>query len=124
MLRPPTHVKVGAAVYRVKSSKRAWKRRLSKSGEAHTTRGATSVHKHTIWTDPSGSEALVRETLLHEVLHALFDDSGWFIDNEDDNEEKVIRALSPRLYAVLVENPLLVAYLSEPVTPTPPQEGV
>lgn len=123
MLKPPTHIKVGAAVYRVKSSKRAWKRRLSKSGEAHTTRGATSVHKHTIWTDPSGAEALVRETLLHEVLHALFDDSGWFAE-DDENEEAIIRALSPRLYAVLVENPLLVAYLSEHVSPLPPQEGV
>lgn len=121
-MKPPTHIKVGAAVYRVRSSKKAWRRRLSKSGEAHTTRGATSVHKHTIWMDPSGAEALVRETLVHELLHALLDDSGCPITTDEENEETWIRALSPRLYAALVENPDLVAYLAEPVSPRPPQE--
>lgn len=121
-MKPPTHIKIGASVYRLHVDKKAWKQRLSKSGDAHTTRGHTSTHKHEIWCDPSGAETLVRETVLHEVLHALFDDSGAPIADDVDQEEIVIRALSPRLYAVLVENPGLVAYLTEPVSPSPSQE--
>ena len=121
-MKPPTYIKVGANTFRLYMTKKAWRTRLSKDGEAHTTRGHTSIHHQKIWCDPSGAQALVRETVVHELLHALLDDSGAPITEDEEHEEMWIRALSPRLYACLVENPELVAYLTEDVSPRASQE--
>lgn len=49
-----------------------------------------------------------REVLMHEVLHACIEVSG--LDDEEA-EERVIRALAPTLVDVLQRNPKLVRYL-------------
>jgi hypothetical protein len=41
------------------------------------------------------------ETLIHEILHGLLDNTG--ID--EINTDQITKALSPRLYAFLVDNP-------------------
>lgn len=41
------------------------------------------------------------ETLLHELLHAMLDNSGI----EDINLDKITKVLAPRLHALLIDNP-------------------
>lgn len=43
------------------------------------------------------------ETIVHEVLHALMHDSG--ADWTNDDEENIVRWLTPRLTAFLADNP-------------------
>lgn len=50
-----------------------------------------------------------REVALHEVLHACFHETSLDLSQED--EEKFVTILSPRLLEVLRENPTLTAYL-------------
>lgn len=52
-----------------------------------------------------------RDTLLHEVLHAAFDQTSIAHDIGDKEEERLILRLSPVLLDVLRRNPELVAYL-------------
>lgn len=56
----------------------------------------------------------VRDTLLHETLHALAFLSGLSSEWGSEKEEAVVRRLSPLLLDVLRRNPDLVAYLVAP----------
>jgi len=49
------------------------------------------------------------ETLVHEILHALIEDTGreW----DDDEEELIVSRLSPRLTAFVRDNATLVGEL-------------
>ncbi len=52
------------------------------------------------------------DTVLHETLHACITAHG--IDAGDhDTEERLIRALTPALLALLRDNPKLVSYLCQ-----------
>lgn len=42
------------------------------------------------------------ETLIHEILHSLLDNGS----NENINTEEVVKALTPRLHAFFIDNPL------------------
>lgn len=42
------------------------------------------------------------ETLIHEVLHALIYDAG--TEWDDDQEEQIVRTISPRLAAFMRDN--------------------
>lgn len=42
-----------------------------------------------------------KETLLHEILHGILDNTGI----EDINTDQLAKALAPRLHAFLVDNP-------------------
>ena len=54
----------------------------------------------------------MRDTLLHEVLHA-----AWSVNpplDDEDQEERVVAALAPWLLLALRDNPDLVAFLTAP----------
>lgn len=51
------------------------------------------------------------EVVLHEVMHALLHDAG--LDFEGDDEERLVKTLTPRLAAFLVDNKSAVARLTE-----------
>lgn len=81
----------------------------------HSVRGMTSTAKHVMWIDTDGNSLdVIKETVVHELIHALFDDAGitWPVA-EEEQEETLIRVLSPRLFAALKVNPELLAWLSE-----------
>lgn len=52
----------------------------------------------------------VRDTLLHEILHALWKESGLGA-GEGASEEVIVRQLATSLLATLRENPPLVRFL-------------
>lgn len=54
-------------------------------------------------------------TLVHEALHALLHDAG--LDWSDEDEEKMVERLTPRLCAFLADNPTQVEHLVEMLSP-------
>ena len=62
-----------------------------------------------IYIDPDNAVDVVLESLLHEVMHAVWGQTYLdkeFPDGEPDSDgEKMIRTLSPRIYAFLKDNP-------------------
>ena len=62
----------------------------------------------TITLDPSQADSQVAETLLHELLHACADAAGL----DEDDEERTVNAIAPRLLSVLRDNPQLVRFLA------------
>ena len=53
-------------------------------------------------------EELIKENIIHEILHALLDDSGIEntiqLLNDEDKCEALISALSPRIYQFIKDN--------------------
>jgi Zn-dependent peptidase ImmA (M78 family) len=108
----PRKVKVGHARYTMK-----YEAELASISGANGTCGEDT---QTILIDPLMGRDMERDTVLHELLHAVFhlsdarahlpkDDSG----DTKDAEEKVIRPLASQLLELLRDNPKLVAYLLE-----------
>jgi len=60
-----------------------------------------------IGNDSSGD--FQAENLLHEILHALLDNSG----KSEINNEEIIKLLTPRLHGFLIDNPLFQKNLLE-----------
>jgi Zn-dependent peptidase ImmA (M78 family) len=69
--------------------------------------GEWHANKAEIHYDPNATEPVLRETLLHEMLHAVLDHTG--LDPED--HETIIRSISPLLLHLLKENPKMFAWL-------------
>lgn len=74
--------------------------------------GKTSSHKQLIEIVTGMPYEVERETLFHEILHAIYTAVG----GQDDDapyvgEEKVIQMFSPAIVDVFDRNPELVAYM-------------
>jgi Zn-dependent peptidase ImmA (M78 family) len=54
------------------------------------------------------NEELIKENVIHEILHALLDDSGIEntiqLLNDEDKCEALVSALSPRIYQFIKDN--------------------
>jgi len=48
---------------------------------------------------------LKRELVIHEILHACFEDSG--VIDQDEKYESLIRILSPRISSLIIEQNLI-----------------
>jgi hypothetical protein len=59
--------------------------------------------------DPEYAAECIAESLLHEALHCCFNDSGINLDRE--KEEWIVSTLSPRLAALIADNPKFFEYL-------------
>lgn len=57
------------------------------------------------------SHAYKADTLLHELIHMAFAVNGFSFSSQDD-EEKVVLAVTTNLLHTLRENPAVVAYLT------------
>lgn len=62
--------------------------------------------------------SMERETVMHEVLHAVFAMNGLQQEWGEEKEEAVVRRLSPVLLAAMRDNPRLVAFLIEKDAPS------
>jgi hypothetical protein len=107
-VKPPKSVQVGPHPYSV---------RVSASGiAARSHQESTCLSGHTdldlceITIDPKMVLSQKQDTLLHEVLHALFSLVGCELSHDD--EEKLVRRLAPALLQAMQANPALVNYLT------------
>jgi|SRR6185436_738267 hypothetical protein len=106
----PKKVKVGHARYTVR-----YEENLATIAGANGTCGEDT---QTILIDPLMGPDMERDTVLHEVLHAVFhlSDARAALPKDDNGdakeaEEKVIRPLASSLLSLLRDNPKLVDYL-------------
>lgn len=102
-MKPPRHVRVGAYVFTVELGDIF----DPASGEIHSY-GITKKAQELITLHKDQSPGNMRDTLLHELLHAACHASG------APDDETAIRALSGTLVDMLRRNPALVAFLVEP----------
>ena len=72
--------------------------------------GACDEASLTIAVSPGQAEDYGRSTLLHEILHACVRASSPDID--DEQEEKMVSALTGPLLGALRDNPELIEYLT------------
>lgn len=103
----PDKVKVGPLTYDVSDD--SLNHVLAEHDSQSRLDGRCHHAKQQIVLDPSLAAGQRRATLLHEVTHAALSVSG--IRLEDDEEERIVRALEMPLLGVLRDNPVLVAYL-------------
>lgn len=81
-------------------------------GDHSENRGSTHNETLTIGLDTRMPESLQRETMLHETLHACWDQTALRALDVDEHQELIITALSPLLVGLLRDNPALVEYLT------------
>ena len=89
-------LRIGAKVYTVEPTSPA---ELADEG-----RQADVCHRTaTIRVVTEGASQHLASLVIHESLHAIFDDSG--IEIPRDEEERFVSILTPRLTAFLADNP-------------------
>jgi hypothetical protein len=98
-------LQIGAAEYRVK--------RVAEV-EADDKLGMTRFRRSLIHISKKQSPSSERDTLLHEVLHAVCYESGLslVLGIGDEDEERIIRILAPWLLTVIRDNPHLIEQLT------------
>lgn len=113
---PPPSIRVGTVTYRVTDDPDEWIRK-EHAEQDKSKLGRTEHREATIWLDPDAAPTVKRQTLWHEVMHALaFAVMGarhWtnLGETADEREEAVILAWEHPTLAVLRDNPALVQYL-------------
>lgn len=73
--------------------------------------GETDLDKLIIRLHPDRADMISRETLLHEILHAVASVAGLDHELGAELEEKVVRRLAPILLDAFLRNSGLVKYL-------------
>ncbi len=109
-MKLPRRIHVGPHIYSVVCDAAAMAAECRDAGEDLV--GRCSHRTLTIHIEPDQARSQMRDTLLHEVLHAVANMTA--LDGEwgDEREEEVILRLAPALLDVLRRNPRLVAFLT------------
>lgn len=106
----PTAIKVGYKTYTVNTDPNAHKGWEGKELE-NTTIGLTMAGEKvfSFKTDDVFDDEIMRETLIHELLHAALDIVH--IQMDDDEEERIVGALSKTLFGIFKDNPGLATVI-------------
>lgn len=110
--RLPKHVFVGSRRYRLAHDLVALNVEAVRIGAKDGLYGYADNVAMTIYLDPQSGPARSRDTVVHELLHALMDFSGLDKTLGPDDEEEVALRLAPVLLDLLRANRKLVAYLT------------
>ena len=102
------HIKVGAVDYTVHL--------LPKKIENQY--GACVYEHQKIYLSPRQTHQQVSDTLLHEVLHAIWNEAGLEYSQELE-QETIVRTLSTWLRIVFTDNPELVKFILNSKTKWP-----
>lgn len=103
----PKKVKVLSKTYSIIVDEHIWNEGTGASGLCKPWKTQIHVAKGEL------NEQQERDTVLHEVMHAIFSEMGLTTDFKEENEEeKIVRCMATGLLAVLRENPALVKYLT------------
>jgi hypothetical protein len=89
-------VRIGATTYRVEENAE-----IRDDGAI----GICNTRTAEIFYAPA-PKAVQAQTIVHEILHAIFDDAG--VDFEHEMEERLVGMLSPRVTAFIVDNPAAI----------------
>jgi len=105
MTRLPDHVLIGPYRYSIHLTQQV-------KPKAEGRIGRIMFRKLRIEISNRVSVGRQQETLLHEILHGLWETVG-LPDGEKTSDESVIKSLSPILLDTLRRNPDVLAYLLE-----------
>lgn len=102
---PFNRLRIGSFVYRI----------IETTHITNNDHGETDNDEKRILINTNYSTQVIRDTLLHEIQHAIYNDTfvfepGTKMDAEV-MEERVIRVLTPGLMQVMWDNPILVEFL-------------
>ncbi len=100
----PKSVQVGPHVYTI-----TYEKGLVSATDGSS--GATGADTQSILVDDQLGSTVERETVLHEVLHAVWTQTLLDLTLDDNQEEQVIWSLSPRLLDVIRSNRSLIYWL-------------
>jgi len=106
----PKSVRVGPHRYQIVVSRSAIDAESAKDGERKL--GSCDAQHCRIVVEPDQAPSQLRDTVVHELLHACFDLIGGQEDVSHDVEEKLVRRLAPILVGVLQANPRLVEWVA------------
>jgi len=99
----PTRVKIGPYVYTIELFP-----------DSPTSDHGACVYNHqTIFLSANQHAERAGDTLLHEVLHAIWDVSGFDVQ-PDLHEETIVRSFATWLSLVLRDNPKLAEFILDP----------
>lgn len=109
--RPPRRLAIGPFTVRVDQS-RAAQDRIERDSDGPLY-GMWDGKNARILLTAKAADTIVRETLLHELLHTILELSGasHVHIKDKDEEEGIVRSLTPMLLDTLRRNPRLVTYL-------------
>lgn len=113
----PSTVLIGSVTYLVTVDPDDWLR-VEHETFIKGCYGHTNHYRATIYVDPKLTPDVQRQTLWHEVLHALAEavmgspDWRGLGTEKDDREEAVVRIIESPTMLVLRDNPDLVKYLT------------
>lgn len=107
--KPPRQIEVGYLEVEVQTEPDAVTRTIYNSGTP--VFGTYDERTGIIVLDTTTPMRIQQESLLHEILHAIFKQTG--LQFEEDKEEAVVRSLSPFLLMLLRNNLKLVAWLTD-----------
>ena len=110
-MKPPALLDIAGTPYEVRWDEASINRAMRDASE-HLS-GSTDTQQQKILVNPDLGPMQQRRTLLHEVLHAVWECSGLHAAVDGSNEEPVIRGLEAPLLETLRRNPKLIAYLLE-----------
>lgn len=105
MTKIPKKIKVGPFEYAVE---------LLHGGQANAENvfGKANHNQRKIILADDNSEQQQKNTLLHEVIHAVWRVWGMDFQHEKDTEEQVVTVLANGLHTVMLDNPKLFSYLN------------
>jgi hypothetical protein len=114
----PKSISIGAKSYKVFWKESDWLHRPN-AAKDESCWGSTDHMTLGIWINPIINEQNKRETLLHEVLHAIHGSSGGDIATEAmghmdgvvDTEEYIVSRIESHLFGFLRDNPAALNYL-------------
>lgn len=104
-MKLPKHVTVGPHRYRIRSTGK------STLLDLQGLMGQTDSRSNEILVSPDQSDGQQADTLLHEILHAAYDQTS-LRRLDAEAEEAVVSALTPILLGVLRNNPDIVKVLT------------
>ncbi len=114
----PRTVKIGPHVYRILYSKESWKK-YAPTQRRRDNYGITLAEQCVILINTKRLNlSQMRDTVLHEVLHAIFALHGFAtmpidVPETTDLEEVIVLLLAPNVLNVMRENPHLLEWLTD-----------
>jgi hypothetical protein len=111
----PALVKIGACIYTISCVDQETLTDVGRWAEINYR--LREIHYGS--TRPERAQA---EDIIHEILHAIFDDIG--LDWGKKDEEKMTSRLAPRLAALIADNPELIERLTDALTDRAPVSPV
>lgn len=102
----PKQVKIGWRIFTIEAFDRLEAIGRDRYGECNKVSGVIRV-------DTVHGPRQTAETLLHEIMHAMF--SVWAL-REKDGEEEIVGTASHALCSVWVDNPEVLAWIASQLT--------